>query len=203
MAHRTGWEKRPDGDEDTAYHEAGHAWVTYWHFVRKGECAGVELTLDDAVGDDLRLGLCMARGIRVPNAANWSMHTARWAAGRVSEGLYAEREGVWAWKEWEESNRHKFDELLTELRESPDEHEGDLAQWFRMGQEHGMPVTLDLYWQGWEEAERLVRSDWETVDQLARAFLLKRCLSEREVLAICESVFEEEPAEASVKEDMR
>ena len=175
---------RPDAHEvSTAYHEAGHAWLTYWHFVRKEWCRGIELTLNPS---DDELGLCMARGLRAPDLVCWSAYTARAAAGRVAEGLYAVREGVWTWERWEASNRESFAKELADLRDGGDESSGDLAQWFHRGHALDLPVTFDDYWAGWEEAEDLLRLHWPTVDRLARGLCSKGSLATSEVLAICE-----------------
>ena len=173
-------------EESTAYHEAGHAWVLYWHFIRMGWCDGVELTLEPT-GD--ALGYAMARQMRAPDPVCWNYHAAFSAAGVVAEGLWAEREGLFSWADWQERNRRSFAEDLAELEAfgpEDDEYDGDLANWFRKGRTYELPVTLDVYWRGWKEAEGFVRDGWCTVEAIAQALLSKQSLCAPELLAICE-----------------
>ena len=130
-----------------AYHEAGHAWVTYWHFVRKEWCQGVEIdiaTPEDTPGlkpDDIMgppCGVTVARGIREPDPWYWTYYAARSAAGLVAEGLFAVQEGLWSWSKWEATKRSGFEGEIADLVEWPDDesHSDDLANWFRWGRDH-------------------------------------------------------------------
>lgn len=178
-----------DHEPATAYHEAGHAWVGYWHFVRKGECAGIEMEIEPTVGPQAgALGVAMHWQIRAPEFWNWAHHTARLAAGSVAEGIWGVEQGMFTWSEWETRIRSSLESERADLIEWPDDQEpgGDFAMWMQWAHEYDLPFTLDTYWDGWKEAERLIRGDWSTVEALAHALLSKRALSELEVLAICE-----------------
>ncbi len=172
-----------DLDESSAYHEAGHAWVAYWHFSRKGWCDGIGIELVNG------LGYTRARGLRVPDLSCWTNHAAFSAAGCVSAGLWGERKGFFSWHEWETRSRRDLKEEYASLVKRPDEGEfdGDFAGWIRHGRAYGLPVTPDVYWRGWENAAQLVRFRWPTIEVLARALLSNERLSESEVLTLCEA----------------
>lgn len=152
----------------------------------------------DALGlkpDDFPMPLCgaaVARGLREPELGYWPNHTAWSAAGSVAEGLFAVQEGIWSWSKWEAHCRSNYEEEIAELVKWPDEASnfGDIGGWFRLGCEYDLPVAFDDYWRGWEEAERIVRDDWNIVKALALAAIATKRLSESEVLSICETDIE-------------
>lgn len=187
----------------TAFHEAGHAFVNYWHFLRKDLCAGISLTMDASNRDGFEeaLGLCWVRE-KTCTVWAWPWWASGSAAGLVAEGLWAveteftpllTNEKPWTWKRWIEGRPEQIAARVVELEKHwPNDLDAldpgdDLDTWWLIGRENGWSVTAEEYWRGWLDAEDLIRTDWPKVKELAQTLLQKQRLSESEVLAICGS----------------
>ncbi len=183
----------------TAHHESGHAWVTYWNFVRKDWCRSLELTIDEESPGDA-LGFCMSRGLRVPEPFIWAHHTQTFVAGPIAEGLYAiqsgyptKPDGQPRWTSSEQWKQHCMEKAEWEIRDltkhgsEEDEGSGDIVDWFQMGQRFDCEVTFDIWKKGWGSASHLVLDNWSKIEQLAQSLLEKRRLSHDAIVSICEA----------------
>jgi len=201
-------------DLSTAYHEAGHAWILYWHFLRKGYCEGITISIEsDKPSLEDALGLTRPRGLNV-SAWNWNHYTCFCAAGDVSAGIFAVKTGFvprfgrrepWTWENWAEQSRRSLEEAFIELqsffedrgdvqndeddafeREFKAEFSGDFSGWYWESRKLGLDASVASYWKEWLDANKMIRAFWGNVEALAQALFAQRRLSENEVRSICE-----------------
>jgi hypothetical protein len=168
-----------------AFHEAGHAWAAYWHFLRKGWADGIEITMEPP---DFVFGIVWCRGQRVPDAMTWPWYAEHSAAGSVAEGLYLESIGRESWEAWRQRARTDLEGMWPEYTNWPDEYEdeGDAPDWVSLGLRYEQPVDFATYWAGWKRAAELLRRDWKDVQRLTDALRGQRKLSPDEVLTLCD-----------------